>query len=142
MKQIAASTLILGLAAAGCDALSGLISPSTVTVSLVNASSFDVEAELFIADQQEIPEFLLTQVGEKLNYTIPAGESMTFSRSCDELQAIVVAEADLRVLGGVGPEASSDVLRDGDDFGCGDRITFTFTHSALIVDFQITTEVR
>ena len=38
---------------------------------------------------------------------VAAGESVSVSRDCDELQAIVVNDADLKVLGGVGPEHGS-----------------------------------
>jgi hypothetical protein len=143
MPRSVGYVMVLGLfSLAGCDAVSNLIAPSTVTVSLVNDSAFDVEAEVWIADQQEIPEFLLDQIGERLDFTVPAGETTTFSRSCDELQAIVIKKADLRIIGDVGPEADTEVLRDGTDFGCGDRIIFSFTHSALVVDFHITTDVQ
>jgi len=124
----------------GCDALTEFFGADTVTVALVNNSSLglDVEVEIYISDQQEIPELLLTELGTKLEYTIEAGETVTFSRSCDDLQAIVVSNAELKIIGDIGPEASSDVLRDGDDFSCGDTIVFTFDHSILLVDFDVT----
>ena len=132
----------LTLALTGCDALIGIITPTTVTVSLVNASDYDVDAKIFISDEQDLPEFLLTELGDKLNFVIPAGETATFTRSCDKLQAIVVDDADLLVLVGLGPEAGSDVLRDGDDFRCGDVIIFTFSHSEAVLDFHVTTLVQ
>ena len=36
----------------------------------------------------------------------------------------------------------TDVLRDGDEFGCGDTITFTFDHSDALFDFFITVEIE
>ena len=132
----------LTLALTGCDVLIGIITPTTVTVSLVNMSDYDVDARIFISDEQDLPEFLLTELGDELNFTIPAGETATFTRNCDELQAIVVDDADLLVLVGLGPEAGSDVLRDGDDFRCGDVIIFTFSHSEAVLDFHITTLVQ
>ncbi len=132
----------LTLALTGCDALIGIITPTSVTVSLVNASDYDVDAKIFISDEQDLPEFLLTELGDELNFVMPAGETATFTRSCDKLQAIVVDDADLLVLVGLGPEAGSDVLRDGDDFRCGDVIIFTFSHSEAVLDFHITTLVQ
>ena len=138
----------LTLALTGCDVLIGIITPTTVTVSLVNASDYDVDAKIFISDEQGLPEFLLTElaseihIGDELDFVIPAGETATFTRSCDKLQAIVVDDADLLVLVGLGPEAGSDVLRDGDDFRCGDIIIFTFSHSQAMLDFHITTLVQ
>ena len=140
MKNLALSMTALGLLLPplGCDALTGILLPTTVTVSLVNAGDYDVDVELFIYDEQEVPELALTELGDQLGFTIPPGETVTFVRSCDDLQVIVVDDADLRILGGAGPETNSDVLRDGDDFGCGDRITFTFSHTAAIFDFDVT----
>ena len=42
----------------------------------------------------------------------------------------------------MGPEANTDVLRDGDEFRCGSTIVFTFSHSAAVFDFGITTRVE
>ncbi|MCH7884473.1 MAG: hypothetical protein IIC01_04415, partial [Planctomycetes bacterium] len=50
-------------------------------------------------------------------------------------------DADLLILGDIGPEANSDVLRDGDDFSCGDTIVFTFDHSGILVDFDVIVSV-
>ena len=127
----------------GCDAVEDLFGADTVTVALVNNSSLDldVEVEIYISDQQNIPEALLTQLGTRLTYTVEAGETVTFSRSCDDLQAIIVSNADLQVLVGIGPATSSDVLRDG-DFSCGDTIVFTFDHSIVLIDFDVTVTVE
>ena len=124
----------------GCDALTELFEADTVTVALVNNSSLglDVEVEIYISDQQEIPELLLTELGTKLEYTIEAGETVTFSRSCDDLQAIVVSNAELQIVGDIGPATNSDVLRDGDDFSCGDTVVFTFDHSIVLIEFDVT----
>lgn len=139
------SGLVLLLICAGCgaaDLLVGLLQPHKVTVSLVNNGDFAVQVKLFIADNQDLPEALLTDIGTELDYTINAGASASFSRNCDDLQALVIDDAELMVIGGSGPTASSDVLRDGSDFGCGDTIVFTFDHSNLILDFDVSANVR
>lgn len=131
----------------GCDAVTGLADlvdlagPSTVRVMLVNNGQFDVEGTLFYGDQQEAPNIVLTEFGEELDFTVPSGESNTFVRTCDDLQAIVIDDADLLILGDIGPETNSDVLRDGDDFSCGDTIVFTFDHSGILVDFDVTVSI-
>ena len=140
------STKLLGvlsavLVCAGCDFLLSL-SPATTTVRLVNLSDFPVEVTIFIDDEQDLPEDLLTEVGTEIQFTVAAGDTMTFSRECDAFQVMIVGDADLRIVGGIGPEARSDVLRDGDDFSCGDTITFTFDHSAAILDFDVSTSVQ
>ena len=124
-------------AGVGCEALVGLLRPSETTVVLVNDSDFDVEVVLFYDDDQNILKSLLTEIGEEMTLTLAAGGQSTFSRDCDDLQAIIIDDADLQLIGQLGPEANTDVLRDGDDFGCGDTITFTFDHSDVLFDFDI-----
>jgi hypothetical protein len=70
------------------------------------------------------------------------GKTETFTRDCDQLQAIVIDDTDLMVIGQLGPETDTDVLRDGDDFGCGDTLVFTFDHGPLFVDFAISTSIQ
>ncbi len=125
----------------GCDAVGDLVGPSTVRVRLVNNGQFDVEGTLFYGDQQDVPKIVLTEFGEELDFTVPFGGSDTFVRACDDLQAIFIEDADLLILGDIGPETSSDVLRDGDDFSCGDTIVFTFDHSGILLDFDVTVSI-
>ena len=126
----------------GCDSLIGLVAPNTTSVRLVNSGDFAIEVVLYIDDNQEIPRALLTELGTRMELTIAPGDSTTFARDCDELQAIVIDDADLLVIGQVGPEANTDVLRDGDDFRCGDTIVFTFDHSLVLVDFDVSVSVQ
>ncbi len=121
----------------GCNSLVGLLRPSETTIVLANDSDFDIGVLLFYGDDQNILEALLTEIGEEMTLRIGAGEQVTFSRDCDELQAIIIDDADLLLIGQLGPEVKTDVLRDGDEFGCGDTITFTFDHSDAIFDFSI-----
>lgn len=126
---------------AGCDTISGLIGPTHVTVILVNAvDSFPVDVKVRYDDIQEIPELLLEQTGTELNYTVAAGDSVTFTRPCDDLQAIMIEDADLLVLGGLGPETSSSVQRDGDDFSCGDTLVFTFSGGITDLNVSVSTQ--
>jgi len=135
---LAALPLIVG----GCGWLPGIIGgPNRTTVRLINNTPFPVEVDLFYYDIQEAPEAIITSLGTEVNETVASGGVFSFSRDCDEIQAVIIDDADLRIIGGVGPEERTDVLRDGDDFGCGDIITFTFTSSALGTDFQIATSV-
>jgi len=135
--------LSLGLMAAlglltGCGALLDTLVSRMTTVELVNNGDFDVDVVLFFDDTQEVPRILLVETGTRMEFTLAPGETRRFSRPCDDLQVIVIDDADLRVAGGLGPEANSDVLRDGDDFFCGSTIRFTFDHSAAILDFDVT----
>lgn len=136
---------LLGLATAvlgGCGFAFDLLGPQTVSVRLINNGDFSVRAELFIGDDQEAARDVLTEFGTRMEFTIAPGEVTSFSRDCEDLQAIVIEDADLVIVGEIGPEADTDVLRDGSDFHCGSIIEFTFDHSDAIVDFDVTTTVR
>ncbi len=137
---VAFSTLTSAVMTLGGCPFSGLLQPDTTTVLLVNNGEFDVEVELFISDSQEIPRDVLT-LGDPLEYVVSPGQPVIFSRDCDDLQAIVIDNASLRIVGDIGPEADTDVLRDGDDFGCGSTIQFTFTHPDLPTDLDISVTV-
>jgi len=144
MKKKLHYTLILGLwlcPLAGCDVLLAILTPSSMIISLVNNSDFPITVSLYTSDTQEIPALLITSNGEQSIFAVPAGETVTFIRPCDDVQAIVVDDADLLIIGGFGPEANSDVLRDNTDFSCGDTIFFTFDHTDLLLDFDVTTSV-
>ncbi len=125
----------------GCPSLVGLLPSDRTTVELRNDGDFAVEVTLFTAENQEIPRSLLTELGTRSDLRVEPGESTSFSRDCDELQAIVIDDADLILIGDVGPDADTDVLRDGSDFGCGDTITFTFDHSAALLDFDVSVSI-
>lgn len=141
MNRIFGVTLVLVVVLmGGCGFF--VIRPSTTTVELVNNGTFQVDVDLFYSDTQEIPEAVIQELGEEMNFSLAAGATGRFSRDCDDLQAVIVDDADLRIVGGVGPETMSDILRDGDDFNCGDTITFTFSHSAILTDFDVATSVR
>ena len=140
-KSLAVAVLVcLSAGLAGCDSLVGFLRERETTIVLANDSDFDVEVVLFYGADQNILEALLTGIGEEMTLTIGAGEQSTFSRDCDDLQAIIIDDADLLLVGQLGPEVKTDVLRDGNEFGCGDTITFTFDHSDVIFDFSITVD--
>lgn len=132
--------LLSAVALSGCDAINALdaLGPNEVTVTLVNNGDFPVEVRIFIDDDQNVLETLIDELGDQRDFTLAAGESMQFAEDCDDLQAIIIDEADLQ-LGGldVGPNANTKVYRDGSDFGCGDLLTFTFSHEVVPINLDI-----
>jgi hypothetical protein len=98
-----------------------------------------VDGTLLYYDEQDIPELLLSELGTEFDFDLEPGDLATFSLDCDELQAVQIEDADMRLLFGIGPETSSEVLRDGDDFGCGNEIVFTFTS---FPEFDVNITVR
>jgi hypothetical protein len=144
MKELSLSVggAVMVLALAGCGAADTVVDALVndgITVILQNASDdYEVQVELYYDDFQDVPESVLTSLGRRRDYTISPGAAITFTEECDDLQAIIIDDADLVVIGSIGPETSTDVLRDGTHFGCNDTLTFTFDHSELVVDFDVT----
>lgn len=129
------------VAVAGCGSLGSLLDvlqPSVTRVQLVNDGDYAVEVELVYGGDQNALESILTSLGEKVEVTVQAGQTYSFSVDCEELQAIVIENAALQVLGGIGPETDTDVYRDGDDFGCGDTLTFRFDNPTLPTAISVT----
>ncbi len=129
---------------AGCDGLVDILLPSTVTITLVNESAdFNVDGTIVYDDDDLFLRADLTALGTDLQFNLGPGASFSFPPlDCDEVEALILDDADLRLLGSVGPDTDSDLLRIGDDFECGDEIVFTFTHSDLILDFDVAVEAR
>ncbi len=140
---LAVTAIALASATTGCQSVADVVLPTTVTVTLTNTSNeFNVEVNLFYSNEQDMPDFLLREVGENVAQTIPPGESVTIQPNCEDLQAIMIDDANLIVVGGTGPDGNTDVLRDGENFNCGDTIQFTFTHTDAVVDFEVITAVQ
>lgn len=133
---------LLLLLCTGCNELEAILGrfiDRSTRVEVTNNGDYPVDAVFFISDEQDIPRALLTETGERVEISIEPGQTVPIVRDCDDLQAIVLDDADLRVIGSVGPETNSEVLRDGTDFGCRDTVTFTFDHTNAIVDFDVVT---
>ncbi len=143
-KTLCACGIASLLTLAGCGigrTISGRLGPQEVRVTLVNNGDSAVDVRIRYDDEQDIPEDLLDEIGPELTMTVAAGQTATFSRDCGELQAIRIVRADLDIFGEVGPSAETSVLRDGDDFNCGDRITYTFDHAEVPLNLDISTTV-
>ena len=130
------SLVPLLLPVAGCPDLSGLLTPSTTTIELVNPGNLAVEVTLYIGESQYTTKELLRLGGEEIERTVAAGQTVTISRDCDDLQAVFIDNAKASIVV-FGPEDESDVLRDGSDFGCGDTIRFTFSYTLFPRDMDI-----
>lgn len=126
---------------AGCDTLLQDLNLGATRVTFVNNGDHPVQILLAFDENPAIGDDVIDDVGTQSAYTVAAGDSMNIAIACPLFQAVKVVEAELQVDDNGGPTASSDTLRAGTDFNCGDTVTFTFDHSALLVDFAVESSV-
>lgn len=107
-------------------------------VILINTTNYSVDGRLFYDEEQTLPASGLEVLGTEVTFSIPAGQSFSFNRDCEDLQAIFIKDADMRVAPGVSPETESDVYREPDDFSCGRTITFTFSQNQAGTELNVT----
>jgi hypothetical protein len=143
------TAIVIGLTgvalAAGCGntgaaILGAITGTNETTVRLVNATNFDLAVELYYSNDQLHLEPVIKEFGTEVLRDIPANSETSFSVACDELQALVIDDADLNIAAGFGPGTDTRVYRDGTDFDCGDTLVFTFDSDSLLdltVDFRI-----
>lgn len=134
------SLAVLGTAAS-LTLLCGCPNPRTA-VELRNDANFPVEVRLYFDDNQNLGEDALELFGVERTFTVEPGQSTRFDESCDDLQAIFIKDASLRVIGGIGPGDSTRVFREPNDFGCGDTLVFTFTQNVIATDLDISFQRR
>ncbi|MCC6360434.1 MAG: hypothetical protein IT450_16970 [Phycisphaerales bacterium] len=123
---------LAALLAGGCP-----FGASLTTVALKNSTAFPVEVRVRYGANQNVLADILEEAGTEVVQTVPANSTVTFSRDCEELQAIMIENADLQIIGGIGPSQNTGVYRDGSDFGCGDTLTFTFSTSNFLTELEI-----
>ncbi len=142
MKRLACLALLVSVwpLVGACDVMTLLRGNATI-VQLVNTGLYPVNVELRISGNQYELQVVLEEFGDELNYTVGPGESMTFYKPCDDLQAIMIPKAEMNIAGEIGPSNNTDILRDGDDFGCGDIIIYTFSHPIPPVSMEISSEI-
>jgi hypothetical protein len=132
---------VLLLATASCDSLGDLtniLNPSRTTVRLENHSdTFDVHVVLYYGDDQNVLEAVLINLGTRREFTIAPNDFEQFSLDCDGLQAVMIDNAELQVIGSIGPGDDTGVYRDGSDFNCRDTLVFTFDGQLLPPDLNI-----
>ncbi len=142
MRRLACLALLVSVwpLVGACDVMTLLRGDATI-VQLVNTGLYPVNVELRISGNQYELQAVLEEFGDEINYTVGPGQAVTLFKPCDDLQAILIAKADLSLAGDVGPSNNTDILRDGDDFGCGDIITYTFSHPTPPLSLEISTDI-
>lgn len=134
----------LAVCAIGCDGLGGLVGvfqPTRVSVQMVNSTTFDVDVTLRVSSSDDLDnKDFLDELGQELTFTIGAGQSTTFARDCDDLGSIRVEDADLLLIGSIGPDEETQPINQGTEFDCGDTIRYTF-EAPTSLELRIDTDI-
>jgi hypothetical protein len=103
-KWLSGVVVLAAACVVGCGAIPGILFPEVTTVRLINNANFPVEFELFYGDDENTLEVFLVEFGERVPGTLQPGDSTSISDDCDNLRAVIINDADLRVIGGIGPK--------------------------------------
>ncbi|NOT00770.1 MAG: hypothetical protein HOP29_09100 [Phycisphaerales bacterium] len=122
---------------AGCGNLGTVldalgVSSDTVTLKLVNETPFRVEPEVFVTDTDLGLEFVTEElvtlgVNRLAVEDLAPGVSVTRTFDCDDIEALMASEAELKTGLGISPDADSDLFVQGEQFECGDTVTLRYT---------------
>src|SRR5262249_3241851 len=137
---MSAAICVALLAHSGCNGVLSNVLRSQTTVLLINNANADVDVNVADSDDSHVFQDVLDHFGTMSEFTLSPGQSTSLTRSCDDLKAVEIEDAQLRVFFGSGPHTHSSVYRAGTDFDCGQTITFTFSGSAT--DFRVTAAVK
>lgn len=110
------------------------LSPTKVTVRLINETAFEVNPAVFVTPVGDLLIDALTEAVVTANIneqtvfgTLAPGEDISRDYDCDDIQAFMVKDAELQSGIGISPEADSDLFLVDEDFECGDVITVRYT---------------
>lgn len=113
-----------------------LFPANVVTVEYVNDADADVAVWLYTDDEDDEDADDLVEDGEEWESLVPVGEAVSFNIDCDDVGSMVVGEAQLLVLGNIGPSTWTDDLHIGEEYECGDVVTFTFYNSPTLTELH------
>lgn len=136
MKRMILSLLVL--VGFGCDNFSIIVdgvnlNPSTVTLVLVNETEFPVTPSVFVSDLGDLifdalTETVLTASENEQNFgDLDPQETVRRSYDCDDFEAVMAEDAEIRIAPGNSPEDSTQMFVEDRDFECGDTVTITYS---------------
>lgn len=111
---------------AGCGWINpSLLPEQSVDMQIRNATDHSVTFTLYIGDD-DLTERDLKDEGEQVSSYLFPGEQTLIRRSCRDVQSILLeAKMDIvDIIAGFGPHADSGVIRDDEDFDCGETVWF------------------
>ena len=125
----------------GCGNLSGVLgalglTPNSVTLRVINETAFDVEPNVYVSVFEGLiidavtEELLKLDVNDQGFGPLEPGSSVSRTYDCDDIGAVMAADAELKTGLGFSPEDDTDVFVMDDDFDCGDIVVIRFTGSA------------
>ena len=130
----------------GCDVVESLwevVGPNTVRVVLVNTTESDVDPQMFVNEEEDLLEFLLDNDLNRFaeGVILEPGDVEVFTFDCDDIGIVGSVDAELLFAPLISPDSSNDpILRQGEDFECGDEVRFDFTGG--LSDFHVSASVE
>lgn len=108
-----------------------------VTVKYVNDAEADVAVSLLSLKDDDKDEDDLRDDGRQYDTLVAQGATETVVLDCDRAGSLMIDRAKLFVVGDIGPSTGSDAFHMGDDYGCGDQITFDFYNSPSLTQLNM-----
>jgi hypothetical protein len=103
--------------------------PTTITIEYVNSTAASVLVDLLVSSDPNITQDDLLAIGALFRDTVdplpPSGIPVSFDLSCAEAEALIIDRATLLITDG--PEKGSTILYQGQDYFCGEIVSFEFT---------------
>lgn len=132
----------------GCGNFSNVIgalglNPTSITLRLVNETSFRVEPSVFVSAAvgdlffEGLTEGALALDINRQGFSdLDSGQIVSQPYDCDDIKAVMAKDAELITGIGISPDEDSAVFIEDDDFECGDTITIRY--SGGLANFDVT----
>ncbi len=136
MKRAMMGLMVLGCASCGnlSGVLNGLgLSPNSVTLRLVNETTSRVKPSVYVSKAGDLffdrltEELLTLQINLQDFGDLDPGEVASRSYDCNDIEAVMAKDAELKTGLGISPNDDSNIFIDGEDFRCGDTVTITYS---------------
>lgn len=127
-----------------CDLgnLFNFVRPNLVTIEYVNDAIADVDVVFRYLKDDDKDKNDLEDDGNRIDSLVPLGGVVQFELDCDRAGSLMIDYAKLKLLGDIGPTKDTDDYHRGDDYACGDIVTFTFSNSLDLTQLYIDVNSR
>ena len=108
-----------------------------MTIRYVNAADADVAVSLLSLNDDDEDEDDLRDDGRETDTLVAFGEEQDIVLGCDRAGSLMIDNAQLLLVAGIGPSAGTDALHMGDDYECGDVVTVEFFNNPSATELHL-----